>query len=54
MTRIRTIPDAYNHLKTLDPETSITPYFIRQMIIEGQVPYMKAGKKFLVDVDALV
>ena len=54
MHRIRTIPDAYKHVKELDPETSITPHFIRQMITEGQVPYLKAGKKYLVDVDALV
>jgi hypothetical protein len=54
MNRLRTINEAYNFLKEQDPGTSISPYFIRKMIVDGQVPSFKVGKKYLLDVDALL
>jgi hypothetical protein len=54
MNRLRTINEAYNFLKEQDPGTSISPYFIRKMIVDGQVPSFKVGRKYLLDVDALV
>ena len=32
----------------------ITEYRIREMIREGKLPYMKAGKKFLIPEDAVM
>lgn len=54
MRRLRTINEAVRFLKEQDPETSLTPYFIRRMIVDGQVPTVMAGKKYLVDIDALL
>lgn len=54
MRRLRTINEAVRYLKQQDPETSMTPYFIRRMIVEGQVPTIMAGKKYLVDLDRLL
>lgn len=54
MRRLRTINEAVRYLKQQDPETSMTPYFIRRMIVEGQVPTIMAGKKYLVDLDCLL
>lgn len=53
MNRLRTINEAYNFLKEQDPGTSITPYFIRMMVVNSAVPCFKVGKKYLLDVDAL-
>ena len=54
MRRLRTINEAVRDLKQQDPETSMTPYFIRRMIVDGQVPTIMAGKKYLVDLDRLL
>ncbi|NCB25420.1 MAG: hypothetical protein EOM62_08110 [Bacteroidia bacterium] len=54
MRRLRTINETVRFLKEQDPDTSLTPYFIRRMIVDGQVPTVMAGKKYLVDLDALL
>lgn len=54
MRRLRTINEAVRFLKQEDPETSITPYFVRRMIVDGHVPTIMAGKKYLVDLDCLM
>ena len=46
MPKIRTIQEAYNELKKSDPETAVTPHAIRQMILSGVLPHIKAGKKY--------
>ncbi len=52
--RLRTIQTAYEEIRAHDPGTAITQYRIRQIVINGEVPCKKAGKKYLVDVDALM
>lgn len=54
MARFRTINEAYYFLKEQDPGTSLTPYFIRMMVVNDDVPTIKAGKKRLVDLDSLL
>ena len=54
MPRFRTVNDAYKSLKEQDPGTSLTPYFIRMMVMNDEIPTIKAGKKFLLDFDALL
>ena len=54
MRRLRTINEAVRYLKQQDPETSMTPYFIRRMIVDGHVPTIMAGKKYLDDLDCLL
>lgn len=52
--RIRTIEKAYEEIKRLDPETCITRNFIKNLIINGDIPYRKTGNRFLIDVDNVI
>lgn len=51
--RIRTINAAIKELKTIDPGTCITPYALRELILNGNIPHSKAGNKYLLDMDDL-
>lgn len=53
MMRIRTIQKAYEEIKAADPQTAVTLYSIRQLVINGEVPSRKRGSKYLVDLDKL-
>lgn len=53
MARMRTISATIEHLKNLDPDTAVTEFWLRGLLASGAVPYHKAGKKFLVNLDAL-
>ena len=52
--RMRTIQEAAAELKRLDPDTAITPYFIRCMVLDGTIPHVKAGTKRLINLDKLL
>lgn len=51
--RIRTIPQAYKEIKSADPDTAITEFRIRQLVIDGVIPSTKSGTKYLIDMDKL-
>lgn len=51
--RMRTINEAAAELRAEDPHTAVTPHLIRQLILAGKVPSVKAGKKYLVNLDSL-
>ena len=53
MPRLRTLTETYSHLKTMDSETAITANALRRMVISGQVPCVRIGKKYLIDIDSL-
>jgi hypothetical protein len=53
MARLRTINEAYVHLKQQDPDTGITLHFLRCLAVRGDIPTVKAGRKYLLDIDAL-
>ena len=53
MCRYRTIKSAYAEIKAADPNTALTEYRIRQMVLLGEIPSQKAGNKYLVDIDAI-
>ena len=52
--RMRTIQEAAAELRRIDPHTAVTPYFIRQMVLSGTIPHVKAGNKRLVNLDTLL
>ena len=52
--RMRTINEAAKELKAIDPHTAMTPYHIRRLCLDGVIPTVKAGKKFLFDLDTLI
>ena len=49
--RIRTINQTVRELKKEDPETAITPFFVRQLCIEGAGFSQKSGDKYLINLD---
>lgn len=53
MPKMRTIQEAAAEIKERDPNTAITPYAIRQMVLNGNLPHVKAGKKYLINLDVL-
>jgi len=38
----------------MDAQTAVTPNALRRMVISGQIPCTKAGKKYLIDLDVLL
>lgn len=54
MPRIRTLTETYQYIKKMDSETAITPNALRRMVVSGQIPCVKAGKKYLIDLDTLL
>ena len=51
--RLRTIEQAYRHFKEADKETAVTRNSIRKLIINGTIPSLKSGSKYLIDLNAL-
>lgn len=52
--RMRTVKEAAQELRALDPHTAMTPYHIRRLCLDGVIPVVKAGKKNLLDLDILL
>ena len=52
--RMRLLKDAYGELKALDSNTAVSVYFIRQLAITGKIPCAMAGRKRLINLDALI
>ncbi|MDL2287288.1 helix-turn-helix domain-containing protein [Eubacteriales bacterium OttesenSCG-928-G02] len=51
--RMRTIQEAHRHIKENDPGTSLTQTALRRLVLEGVIPSMKIGNKYLLSLDAL-
>lgn len=49
--RIRTLIGIVEHYRSIDPETAITVYFLRQKILDGTLPFSNAGTKRLVAIE---
>lgn len=52
--RLRTIREAACEIKRIDPNTAVTPYRIRQLILNGILPSVRAGNKYLLNLDLLL
>ena len=52
--KLRTIDGALQEIRAQDENTAITRYRIRELVINGEIPARKSGKKWLLDMDALV
>ncbi len=53
MAKYRTLTQTYQFVKEQDTGTAITPNALRRMVITGVIPCIKAGKKYLIDLDSL-
>lgn len=54
MPRMRLLKEAAAEVKALDPGTAVTPYFIRQLALEGKIKSVMAGRKRLINFDDLL
>ena len=54
MAKYRTIQQAFECIKAFDAETAITYHALRQLVVSGQMPSMRVGKKYLIDLNVLV
>lgn len=54
MTRMRTIEAAINQLLQDDPGSCLTRHALRQLVLRGEVPSIRAGTKYLVNYDRLL
>lgn len=52
--RMRTISEAVSEIRAQDPNTAITPYRVRQLILNGNLPSVRAGNKYLLNLDDLL
>lgn len=52
--RMRTLDECYNELVALDPNTSVSKYFIRRLAVSGTIPCIMAGRKRLINFDKLL
>lgn len=54
MARMRYIHQALAELKKSDPDTPITEYYLRRLVATGAVPFVKVGRRRLINFDALL
>lgn len=52
--RMRTLQEAAAELKKIDPDTAVTPYRIRKLVLDGTIPHVRAGNKRLLNLDTLL
>lgn len=50
---MRTIDEAAVFLRQADPNTAITKTGLRRLVTSGQIPSVRVGAKYLVDLGAL-
>lgn len=51
--KIRTLDEAIRELKESDPRTCVTRHFLWSSVRSGKLPSIKAGGKYLVNMDTL-
>lgn len=49
--RMRTAQQVYDYLHKEDPESSISLWYIRSLMKKGEIPVIKAGSKYLINLD---
>ena len=53
MPRMRTIKGVIEYFKQVDAGSEITEHFIRQLVWQNKIKFVKAGSKYLIDIDQL-
>ena len=51
---MRTIREAYGWLKNQDPETCLSYNAFRKIVLKGNIPALKVGNRYLLNVDAIL
>ena len=50
---MRTIKQAIEHIRTEDPDTALTEYALRRMVVSKTIPSTRIGTKYLLSLDIL-
>ena len=50
---MRTINEAVLEIKKEDGNTAVTKNFVRNLVINKKIPSVKAGRKYLINIDVL-
>ena len=51
--RMRGIEEGFKEIKANDPGTALTKTALRRLVTTGQLPSVKIGTKYLIDLDAV-
>lgn len=51
--RLRTLEQAHAELLSADPNCALAKTALRRIVIAGQIPSVRVGAKYLVDIDRL-
>lgn len=54
MAKMRTLDMAYEEIKAADPNTSLSKYSLRQLLMSGAVPTVRVGRLRLVNMALLM
>ena len=49
--KYRTISGIHEYCVMKDPQTAITEYFIRTLVIEDKIPFIKSGGKYMIAIE---
>ena len=53
MTKLRTISQAAEYFRVRDPEIALTKTAIRRLVVNGTIPTVRAGNKYLLSLENL-
>jgi excisionase family DNA binding protein len=48
LTGVRTIKEAVAEIQAADPNTAIKYWFVRELVVNGMIPSVRAGNKYLI------
>ena len=51
--KLRKIKEGHQEIVREDPNSSLTEYAIRQMVLNGEISHIRRGRKILIDLDEL-
>lgn len=52
--RMRTLDETMKILREMDPDTSVSKYYVRQLALSGKISTRTTGRRRLINVDALI
>lgn len=51
--RMRMMKEAFEEIKQTDPNTALTPNALRKMVVSGDIPSIRIGSRYLINLDHL-
>jgi hypothetical protein len=54
LARMRTAQQVYDYMHKEDPESSVSLWYIRSLVKQRKIPVVKAGCKYLINLDRFI